>query len=142
MYIHGIYNVGLLISWNRREFTRYTSPHLFPLSMSEGLRTSQAELASFHAFWTEMQPQLFHTGTAANRRTLLSAAVLMAQALTRAGAVPSSHVYEINTWLWNFGRPQPRAGGLSVAKTEKILRKSRSEAAKRAWATKLASKLP
>jgi hypothetical protein len=30
-----------------------------------------------------------------------------------------SHVYasEINTWLWNFGRPQPRVGGLSVAKS-------------------------
>ena len=45
-----------------------------------------------------------------------------------------SHVYEINTWLWNFGRPQPRVGGLSVAKTEKIQRKSRSEASKRGWA--------
>jgi hypothetical protein len=22
-----------------------------------------------------------------------------------------SYVYEINTWLWNFGRPQPRLGG-------------------------------
>ena len=56
------------------------------------------------------------------------------------GAGPNSrrsrHVYEINTWLWNFGRPQPSVGGLSVAKTEKIRRKSRSEAAKRAWATK------
>jgi hypothetical protein len=50
--------------------------------------------------------------------------------------------YEINTWLWNFGRPQPRVGGHSVAKTEKILRKSRSEASKRGWATKrLASDL-
>ena len=29
-----------------------------------------------------------------------------------------SHVYEINDWLWNFGRPQPRVRGLSVAKTE------------------------
>ena len=48
------------------------------------------------------------------------------------------HVYKINTWLWNFGRPQPRVGGLSVAKTEKIRRRSRSEAAKRAWATKRA----
>ena len=47
-----------------------------------------------------------------------------------------SHVYEINIWLWNFGRPQPRVGGLSVSKTEKIRRKSRSEASKRGWATK------
>jgi hypothetical protein len=28
----------------------------------------------------------------------------------------SSHVYEINTWMWNFDRPLPRVGGLSVAK--------------------------
>ena len=37
---------------------------------------------------------------------------------TADGAGPNSrsHVYEINTWLWNFGRPQPRVGGLSVAK--------------------------
>jgi hypothetical protein len=49
-----------------------------------------------------------------------------------------SHVYEINIWLWNFGLPQPRVGGLSVAKTEKIQRKSWSNAAKRAWATKWA----
>ena len=30
-----------------------------------------------------------------------------------------SHVYEINAWLWNCGRPQPRVSGLSVAKTER-----------------------
>ena len=28
------------------------------------------------------------------------------------GSRRGSHVYEINTWLWNFGRPQPRFGGL------------------------------
>ncbi len=53
------------------------------------------------------------------------------------GAGPTSrrgsHVYDINAWLWKFGRPQPRVGGLSVAKIEKIRRKSRSDAAKRAW---------
>ena len=58
------------------------------------------------------------------------------------GAGPNSrrgrHVYEINTWLWNFGRPQPRVGGPSVAKTEKIRMKSRSEASKRGWETKKA----
>ena len=52
-----------------------------------------------------------------------------------------SHVYEINDWLWNFGRPQPRVGGLSVAKTEKILRKSRSETSRRAWETRKARKM-
>ncbi len=39
----------------------------------------------------------------------------------------SSHVYEINDWLWNFGRPQPRVGALSVARMERIHRKSKSE---------------
>jgi hypothetical protein len=56
-----------------------------------------------------------------------------------------SHVYEINTWLWNFGRPQPRVGGLSVAKTERIRRQSRSEidseTSRRAWETEKASKV-
>ncbi len=60
------------------------------------------------------------------------------------GAGPASrkgsHVYEINTWLWAFGRPQPRIGCLSVAKTQRILKVSRSEAAKRAWETKRAQK--
>ncbi len=44
----------------------------------------------------------------------------------------------------NFGRPQPRVGCLSesVARTEKILRKSLSEASKRGWATKRASEWP
>jgi hypothetical protein len=34
-----------------------------------------------------------------------------------------SHVYEINAWLWNFVRPKPRVGGLSVAKNRKDLHK-------------------
>ncbi len=33
---------GQLESWNRKEFTGYTSPHLFPRSTSEGLTTSLA----------------------------------------------------------------------------------------------------
>ena len=28
-----------------------------------------------------------------------------------------SNVYEINPWLWQFGRGKPRLGGLSVEKT-------------------------
>ena len=51
-----------------------------------------------------------------------------------------SHVYEINTWLWSFGRPQPRVGGLSVSKAQRLRKASRSEAAKRAWVTKRARK--
>jgi hypothetical protein len=49
-----------------------------------------------------------------------------------------SHVYEINDWLWSFGRPQPRIGGLSVAKMERISRKSRSETSRHAWETRKA----
>jgi hypothetical protein len=41
---------------------------------------------AFHAFWTEMQPQLFHINTSADRKTLLSAAELMVQALPQGGA--------------------------------------------------------
>ncbi len=29
-----------------------------------------------------------------------------------------SNVYEVNPWLWQFGRGKPRLGGLSVEKTE------------------------
>ena len=56
------------------------------------------------------------------------------------GSRRGSHVYEINNWLWNFGSPQPRIGGLSVAKTERIRRQSRSETARRTAATKKARK--
>jgi hypothetical protein len=62
--------------------------------------------------------------------------------VTHKGSRRVSHVYEINAWLWNFGRPQPRVGGLSVAKTERISNKSRSEAALHAWKTKNALKRP
>ncbi len=58
------------------------------------------------------------------------------------GSRKGSHVYEINAWLWNFGRSQPRVGGLSVAETERIRNKSRSEAAQRTWKTKNARKRP
>ena len=29
-----------------------------------------------------------------------------------------SNVYEVNPWLWQFGRGMPRLGGLSVSETE------------------------
>jgi hypothetical protein len=28
-----------------------------------------------------------------------------------------SNVYEVNPWLWHFGRGKPRLGGLTVAET-------------------------
>ena len=41
---------------------------------------------------------------------------------------------------YNFGRPQPRIGGLSVAKTERVRSQSRSETSRRAAETKKARK--
>jgi hypothetical protein len=59
--------------WNRTEFTliftRFTSPPLFLLSSSEGLRTSTEEFLSFHAFWKKIQHLLFHISTAADIRS-------------------------------------------------------------------------
>ena len=49
-----------------------------------------------------------------------------------------SHIYEIDTWLWTFGRPQLHVGGLSVAKNQRIRNKSRSEAVRKGWETKWA----
>ncbi len=31
--------------------------------------------------------------------------------------VPGSSMYEVNTWLWNFGSGKPRLGGLTVEQT-------------------------
>ena len=55
------------------------------------------------------------------------------------GSHRGSHVYGVNTWLWNFGLPQPRVACLSVAKAEKIRKKCRGAAAQSAWETLLAA---
>ncbi len=34
-----------------------------------------------------------------------------------------SSVYEVNTWLWNFGNGKPRLGGLTVEETVTAMRK-------------------
>ena len=34
-----------------------------------------------------------------------------------------SNVYEVNLWLWCFGRGKPRMGGLSVSETEGLVTK-------------------
>ena len=41
----------------------------------------------------------------------------LADAADESGRKGSS-VYEIDQWLWQFGRGKPRLGGLSVAETE------------------------
>ena len=56
------------------------------------------------------------------------------------GSRRGSHVYEVNTWLWNFGRPQLRVASLSVAKTKKVSKRCRGDVAKSAWETRLARK--
>ena len=56
------------------------------------------------------------------------------------GAHRGSHEYEVNTWLWNFGRPKPLVTGLSVAETQKISKRCRGEAAKAALKTQQARK--
>ncbi len=38
-----------------------------------------------------------------------------------------SNVYEVNPWLWQFGRGKPRLGGLSVEATEERKQADRDE---------------
>ena len=35
-----------------------------------------------------------------------------------------SNVYEVNPWLWQFGRGKPRLGGLSVEETADRLKRN------------------
>ena len=35
-----------------------------------------------------------------------------------ADGLRGSNVYEVNPWLWQFGRGKPRLGALSVEKTD------------------------
>ena len=46
-----------------------------------------------------------------------------------------SNVYEVNQWLWQFGRGKPRLGGLSVEETEERKQARRDESSKRAVET-------
>ena len=47
-----------------------------------------------------------------------------------------SNVYEVNTWLWMFGRGKPRLGGLSVEETALRKGAARVEQVKRAVETR------
>ena len=42
-----------------------------------------------------------------------------------------SNVYEVNTWLWNFGSGKPRLGGLSVEETSMRKKTVKNDQAKR-----------
>ena len=51
-----------------------------------------------------------------------------------------SNVYEVNPWLWRFGRGKPRLGGLSVEKTQERMQAARDERSLRAAETRRRSK--
>jgi hypothetical protein len=46
-----------------------------------------------------------------------------------------SNVYEVNTWLWNFGSGTPRLGGLTVEETAMQKETVRKDQAKRSAET-------
>jgi len=52
-----------------------------------------------------------------------------------------SNVYEVNLWLWQFGRGKPRLGGLSVGKTEERRIAVMQTGARRGHATRTKRKL-
>jgi hypothetical protein len=45
-------------------------------------------------------------------------------------------VYEVNPWLWQFGRGKPRLGGLSVEETAERKGEARDARDTRAWVTR------
>ncbi len=47
-----------------------------------------------------------------------------------------SNVYEVNTWLWNFGRGKPRLGGLTVEETAVRKQTGRKNQAKKSALTR------
>ena len=46
------------------------------------------------------------------------------------------NVYEVNTWLWNFGRGKPRLGGLTVDETSMRKKTVKTDQAKRSAETR------
>jgi hypothetical protein len=46
------------------------------------------------------------------------------------------NVYEVNTWLWNFGREKPRLGGLTVEETATRKKSVKEGQAKRSAETR------
>ena len=111
------------------------NPLLSRHSTLVGQRTFLGGCLSFLAFFMAMPRLPFHT-----LASMLLDRSRPSNSGASQGSCRGSHVYEINTWLWNFGRPQPRVGGLSVVKSEEIRRRSRSETSRRAWKTRQARK--
>jgi hypothetical protein len=129
-----------LAPWRQTELGSCMNPLLSQLSMLAGQRTFLGGCHSFRAFFMATPPGTTSTipykYAPRQKQVFKFGCANGASKESRRG----SYVYEINTWLWNFGRPQPRVGDLSVAKTERIRRKSRSETSRRAWETRKARK--
>ena len=47
-----------------------------------------------------------------------------------------SNVYEVNQWLWQFGRGKPRLGGLTIEETTERKNAAREGKFKRGWETR------
>ncbi len=47
-----------------------------------------------------------------------------------------SNVYEVNTWLWNFGHGKPRLGGLTVEEAAVRKKSGKKDQAKRSALTR------
>jgi hypothetical protein len=47
-----------------------------------------------------------------------------------------SNVYEVNPWLWQFGRGKPSLGGLTVKETTERKKAAREGNFKRGWETR------
>ena len=54
-----------------------------------------------------------------------------------ASGKKESNIYELNQWLWEFGRGKPRLGGLSVTATEELRIAVAKGGAKKALATRV-----
>ncbi len=122
-------------------FGSCTNPLLSQLSMLAELRTVLDGCHCFRAFLMETLPLLFRTNTHLDRELCQKQAFESGCADgSGQGSRKCSHVYDSNTWRWNFGRPQPRIGGLSVTKTERIRSQSRSDSSQRADETRKARK--
>jgi hypothetical protein len=118
--------------WIQTEFGRCMSPLLSLLCMSAGFRTSLVERHCFHATLIATPPLPYRTNTQHDKKQAFE---LECPDVEGPASLRSSHVCEINTWLLKFGRPQPQVAGLSVSKTKKICKQSRSDNSRRSWET-------
>jgi hypothetical protein len=55
---------------------------------------------------------------------------------TAADGKRGSNVYEVNPWLWQFGRGKTRLGGLTVKETTERKKAARDERFKHGWETR------